>query len=258
MKYFPYRWLNIIFACTGLLFLLSNTDKWNSRERESQDISGQSHHSSAASKEGFENPIVALEKLNPSFAERSEHPLLICAGYGHTGTRSLEAALKILGLRTAHWSKVSKELVLSGGHEKFDYNFRIFDTVDAVLDIPIPEFFIELLIAYPNSKVLLTVRDWKKWVQSVGVNRSSSQDIRSCYEKLNPRQINVRQVQFGSPCPAPHQLVKRYLLHNRAVIDIVPQHRLEIIDIFHDSDLFSKLAKLTGRAHPQLPFPHIH
>jgi hypothetical protein len=234
-------------------------DKMSSTEEERHYLPKQfSSSSTQFSKGGFENPIIALEKLNPSFGKKSKHPLLICAGYGHTGTRSLEAALELMGLRTEHWSKISKELVLSGGHEKYDYNFHIFNNVDAIIDIPIPEFFIEILISYPNSKVLLTVRDWKKWIHSIGVNRSSSQQIRDCYEKLNPRQIKVRQIQFGSPCPAPHQLVKRYLLHNRAVIDIVPQNRLEIIDIFHDTDPFSKLSKLTGRLHPQVPFPHVH
>ena len=40
---------------------------------------------------------------------RSQHPLIVCAGLGTTGTSALDRALGTLGLRTAKWTHVTAQ-----------------------------------------------------------------------------------------------------------------------------------------------------
>lgn len=203
----------------------------------------------------FVSPLDAIQELNPT-RRPSEHFLLICAGFGHTGTRSLEEALKLMGMRTAHWSTDIKGMVYSGSHELANSSFARFDHVDAVIDIPVPEFFMEMMLSYPRSKVLLTVRNPRKWMQR-HVNRTTNGQLAACHKKLNPRQANIRTIVLGAACPSPMQMLKRYLLHNRAVVSVVPPDKLEVLDIFNDPDPFAVLARATGRPHPGVPFPHV-
>ena len=91
----------------------------------------------------FMNPLDFLPKFLNKSSTAADHELIICAGFGHTGTRSISKYLKKnYGMRSHHYDSLSVAMVKGHGLELEDFNWSIYDNVDAVSDIPIPEFFV--------------------------------------------------------------------------------------------------------------------
>lgn len=98
---------------------------------------------------------------------------VIGAGFGRTGTASLKAALEMLGLGPCHhmfevlrdpqqieaWSRVVHE-----GNRDWD---AIFARFQSACDWPSAAYYRDLVGAYPEAKVILTVRDAEGWYDSV-------------------------------------------------------------------------------------------
>ncbi len=98
---------------------------------------------------------------------------IIGAGFGRTGTMSLKVALEELGFgpcyhmsevfqhpnHVAHWQAAA-----SG--KTINWN-AIFANYQSTVDWPSCAFYEELMRAYPNAKILLTVRDPQNWYESV-------------------------------------------------------------------------------------------
>src|SRR5262245_33965776 len=98
---------------------------------------------------------------------------LIGAGLGRTGTLSLKAALERIGYRPCyhmievltaperaqHWLGRAQD----GTH---DWD-TIFAGYRATVDWPAAAFWRELLVRYPDAKVLLSRRDADRWYDSV-------------------------------------------------------------------------------------------
>mmetsp|Transcript_34366 Transcript_34366/g.41523 ORF Transcript_34366/g.41523 Transcript_34366/m.41523 type:complete len:266 (-) Transcript_34366:56-853(-) len=97
---------------------------------------------------------------------------VIGAGLGRTGTKSLQAALDMLGYKTYHfplpahaetWArfaegKASSDEVLE---------MVVGDGYTATCDNPPADIYLEQLTKYPNAKVVLTIRDsGSKWARS--------------------------------------------------------------------------------------------
>ncbi|MCY1079359.1 sulfotransferase family protein [Archangium lansingense] len=97
---------------------------------------------------------------------------LIGAGFGRTGTKSLQAALEELGLRRCYHMT---ELANNPSHvdhwadavagRPVDWK-RLFQGYEATVDWPGCTFYKELMVAFPDAKVLLSVRDPEKWYES--------------------------------------------------------------------------------------------
>lgn len=97
---------------------------------------------------------------------------LIGAGFGRTGTKSLQAALEELGLKPCyHMTSV----VENPEHTQLWYDAargkpvdwkRLFQGYQATVDWPGCTFYKELMEVFPDAKVLLSVRDAEKWYES--------------------------------------------------------------------------------------------
>jgi hypothetical protein len=97
---------------------------------------------------------------------------IIGAGFGRTGTLSLQTALEELSFGPCyHMLEVFKH----PGHikqwqaaaEGKPVNWRAFlDGYRAGVDYPLAGFYRELMAAYPDAKVILTVRDPDRWYES--------------------------------------------------------------------------------------------
>lgn len=97
---------------------------------------------------------------------------VIGAGFGRTGTLSLKAALEELGFgpcyhmkeALAHpshlffWNAASKGKAVDWKQHFLPYQ--------ATVDWPACKFYKELMLEYPDAKVLLSVRDPEKWYDS--------------------------------------------------------------------------------------------
>ena len=97
---------------------------------------------------------------------------VIGAGFGRTGTMSLKAALEELGYGPCyHMSEVFEhpkhvewwEAATRG--EAVDWE-ELFAGYQTSVDRPGAAFYKELMEAYPEAKVLLSVRNPQKWYES--------------------------------------------------------------------------------------------
>lgn len=98
---------------------------------------------------------------------------IIGPGFGRTGTNSLKVALEHLGFGPAHHMFEVRdhpeqlpawEALADGGRPDWDAVFRGYR---AQVDWPGARFWRELADYYPDSKVILTVRDADDWFDSV-------------------------------------------------------------------------------------------
>lgn len=90
---------------------------------------------------------------------------ILGVGLSKTGTSSLHEALQALGYTAIHHDRERLNHTLDGSDNRPD--FRVYDDVDAVTDIPSAYFYRELLAAYPMCRAVLTVRDVEAWWKSV-------------------------------------------------------------------------------------------
>lgn len=98
---------------------------------------------------------------------------IIGAGFGRTGTLSLKAALEELGFGPCyHMSEVFAhpdhiafwQAAADGESINWD---TIFENYHSAVDWPSCAFYEQQMRAYPDAKVLLSVRDPEKWYESV-------------------------------------------------------------------------------------------
>lgn len=98
---------------------------------------------------------------------------IIGAGLGRTGTDSVQAALERLGFGPCHHMKelfVNPSSIrgwldaATGGPADWD---QLLAGYGSAVDWPSVSFWRELAAAYPQAKVLLTVRDPQRWYDSV-------------------------------------------------------------------------------------------
>jgi hypothetical protein len=199
---------------------------------------------------------------------------ILGVGLGRTGTMSLTVALRRLGFRTMHYDRVRLNDILDGSNPNPD--FRRYDDLDAVTDIPSAYFYRELLEAYPEAKAILTVRDVDDWWRSIErhVNvlfpykppklfgYDSRQRALGASPRTDPGAENhfkmlLLNMVYGSTIALEYLYKKKYLDHNASVVNDVPPERLLVMDITA-GDGWAKLCAFLGAPVPDLPFPHVH
>jgi len=98
---------------------------------------------------------------------------VIGAGFGRTGTNSLKVALEELGFEKCyHMIEVMKNPshmrqwtnIIENGQVDWE---SLFNGYQAAVDWPASAYYKELIAAYPDAKVILTVRDPERWHESV-------------------------------------------------------------------------------------------
>lgn len=187
---------------------------------------------------------------------------------------SLTLALRRLGMRAMHYDRVRLNDILDGTNPSPD--FRRYDDVDAVTDIPSAYFWRELLEAYPEAKAILTVRDVDDWWRSVErhVNvhfpyrppklfgydsrrRALGDSPLTDPGADNHFKMLLLNTVYGSTIALEYPYKKKYLDHNASVVQDVPAERLLVMDITA-GDGWEKLCVFLGLPVPDLPFPHEH
>jgi hypothetical protein len=174
----------------------------------------------------------------------------VCAGLNKTGTTSLSRALTYLGFSVLHYDRERLNPVVHGTTPEPD--FRVYDDVDAVLDVPAAFFFEELLAAYPQSKCILTLRDEDAWWQSIR-KHFNERDVTDDPVSFTWR---VRSITYGAPRATEFLYRKRYRQHLDRVRAVVDPERLLELDVTAP-DAFVHLARFVGKTiDPSTPFPH--
>jgi hypothetical protein len=180
------------------------------------------------------------------------------AGLSKTGTTSLQKAFDILGYKTLgfHTDRL-QDAVVEG---RADANFRVYDDLDAVFDLPVAHFYAELAEAYPDAKFILTLRDEDDWWPSIK-NHFAHRPVKypRLFDLPKRRKYKIfrkalRERVYGDASPRETLYRQRYREHNARVQTLLPPERLLVMNIMQ-GDGWDKLCGFLDVPKPEQPFP---
>ena len=192
---------------------------------------------------------------------------VICAGYGKTGTKSITKALRHLGFTVFDWEEQMFDFldhwvdVFQNG-AKPDVK-RVYQNADVCVDIPGYFFFEEILEAFPDCKVILSVREPEDlWIESLVRQLDSLDTLRSdVVFMLSETDRKMRYIYdsflnaaYGScNTKSTYVLRKRYRIHNHRVKSIVPADKLLVYSVKQG---WKPLCDFLECEVPTVAFPH--
>ncbi len=200
---------------------------------------------------------------------------VIGAGLPRTGTLTQKVALEMLGFAPCyHWVDVLADLDRVAIWEKAmdgqaDWP-QIFGESRATVDWPGGYFWRELMDAYPDAKVLLSVRNPQSWEPSfretiwdMGHGETLLNLLSSARALVDPqwqRYVGFVERMFWSPegtfagdHERPEQMIEAMVAHNEEVKRTVPAERLLV---WEPADGWEPLCEFLEVAVPAEPLPH--
>ena len=196
---------------------------------------------------------------------------IIGAGFGRTGTSSLQAALEQLGFaKCYHMTETMK----NPSHAQFwadvfaqkevDWD-AFFVEYQSTVDWPGCTYYKELMEQYPDAKVLLSVRDPEHWYEST---RKTIYPIRNSLlikmiELFVPhmRMMNpvitgsIWQGTFDNRFEDKEYAIGVYNRHIEEVKAYVPAERLLVYNV---KEGWGPLCRFLSVDVPDIPFPHLN
>jgi len=190
---------------------------------------------------------------------------IIGAGFGRTGTVSLKQAFEHLGYPCYHMQEVMKAYgrghveqwdALLTGQSDIDWEI-LFAGYEATVDFPACVFYHELMDAFPDALVVLSVRDPQKWWKSFSKLLAMTSKTRyfnfiPMFRKFGAMNVNLVEYVF-SGMPDEARAIERYLQHIEEVKATVPEKRLLVYSV---ADGWEPLCRFLGAPVPNIPFPH--
>jgi hypothetical protein len=202
---------------------------------------------------------------------------LIGAGLPRTGTLSQKVALEMLGLAPcyhmvnvlADLDKVRQWCRALDGDAQWE---EIFEDSQATVDWPGSYFYAELVEAYPDAKVLLSVRDSEGWERSMRetiwgmfygdilIRDLSSARVRVDEEWRAFIELMLEMWKRGGLIDngaetTPESMRAAMERFNQQVQDTVPSDRLLVWSV---SDGWEPLCEFLELPVPDTPFPHLN
>lgn len=207
----------------------------------------------------------------------SSYPQVIVAGMPRTGTESIKRALEILygnGARAYHMTEVlnrPKHLEiwsdLAFGRRQVDQLDwkQLLDGYIATTDMPCAYYFKELTEAFPDAKVVLTLREESKWFESycrllAAIHRFRFLRFLPPLNRYWPYGTKLQQIIFGDNAfdesgPVREVVIDAYRRHNERVRkSIAPNRLLE----FNVQQGWKPLCEFLELDVPQSDFPHLN
>ena len=183
---------------------------------------------------------------------------VFCLGLSRTSTKSLTKALNILGINVIHYpiDKVTHYELIHG-----HYNFTILQDYDGISDITVSPYYRELDQLFPNSKFILTIREKKKWLESLRKHwedRAPYDDPKQTETHLKIRRF-LRAAVYGIYTFNEQRLSNVYDVYHKEVLDYFKDRPedLLVIDITKGEG-WEKLCPFFGKNSLDAPFPHVN
>lgn len=190
---------------------------------------------------------------------------VIGAGLGRTGTLTLKTALERLGFSPCHhmvevfahpeqrefWRRAAEG-------EAVDWE-EIFAAYQASVDWPSCHFYRQLADRYPDAKVILSLRDPRRWYESMSETILKAIALQSQAAEADPAQreanrfieaIIVEQTFGGDFSEA--NVIAAFERHNAQVRATIPPERLLVFEAAHG---WEPLCRFLGVPVPDTPFP---
>jgi hypothetical protein len=186
---------------------------------------------------------------------------VIGVGLGRTGTLSLKVALEILGFKPCYhmvevWASppaIADWLEAANGRPNWQ---KVFDGFRATVDYPGCHFWRELTAAYPNAKVVLTVRDPASWFESTQTTILSPR-MRERVAASPAAEFLEKTVwsEFGSGMHDRDHMIAAFERHSAEVRGAIPPDRLLVLEV---SQGWQPLCEFLGVPVPSKPFPRLN
>lgn len=195
---------------------------------------------------------------------------VIGAGFGRTGTASMKAALDRIGFGpTYHMLEIIAEpdrvkawarVVVDGEHPDWH---EIFAGFRSTVDWPGAAYWRELSAAFPEAKVVLTVRDPERWYESA-YNTIYQFALRAPgFDFGGPAVAELRPTvakmiwdgAFGGRFADKAHAIRVFEEHNAAVQAALPADRLLV---YRAGDGWGPLCDFLGADVPAEDFPHVN
>ena len=203
---------------------------------------------------------------------------IVCAGLSKTGTKSLAKALRILGFTVYDYDEHEQfhleqwfDIYCEGKSPDFT---SMYKDIDAVTDLLPAFWFQEIYEAFPDSKVILTLRDneevWaQSWVEQNEIiqghggllNRILLKALLIASWIRGKRSILKVFKLFDPVCYAAYGSVnskstvlfkKKYREHNERVQAVIPKEKLLIYNVKQG---WKPLCEFLGCDAPEIEFP---
>ena len=186
---------------------------------------------------------------------------VIGVGLGRTGTASLKVALEQLGFGGCyHFGEIGKNLShagqwlsAAGGNPDWE---RIFEGFGAAVDYPVCNFWEELAEAYPEAKIILTVRDANNWFDSVYTTIFSPMFI-DWFKKGPSWEFFKNTVlrDFGEKVHERNFMVPYFEQRNASIKQTISDERLLVYEVKQG---WEPLCNFLGLPIPDEPFPRVN
>ena len=192
---------------------------------------------------------------------------IIGPGFGRTGTKSLKEAFEVLGFGPCHRmyevldnldSQLPHWQALAGG-EAVDWS-AVFDGYHSQIDWPGANYWRETMVAFPDAKVVMSVRPPEKWWASFSktigklLDRYQSLDFPPhIVELLDVNHALVGNDVFGGNFGDKDTAIAAFEQRLAEVRAEVPADRLLVFDV---AEGWEPLCAFLDMPVPDMDFPH--
>ncbi|MBV9962517.1 MAG: hypothetical protein JO072_09750 [Parafilimonas sp.] len=200
---------------------------------------------------------------------------VIGSGVGRTGTHSLKLALEQLGFGPCyHMEELLRNpdrLVYfkqAENGEAVDWN-KLFDGYNSAVDYPVARYYKQVITAYPNAKIIHTIRDAESWYNSAmetifwatkpSVGRMLKMVIRMPFSPAIRERFPVLIYDgklmdsiFGKNLKDKQEVIKRYNAINAETLNFLPKDRSLVYEVKQG---WEPLCNFLNVPIPSVPFP---
>jgi hypothetical protein len=179
-------------------------------------------------------------------------------GLSKTATTSLCAAFRVLGYEAWHWNSAHTAKAI--WREMSEGNRSpTLERYEMLCDLPIPVLYKKLDEVYPGSKFVLTIRNEKKWLDSIRRHFDYRANKWRAGWDLDPFTHRIHQILYGQTHFDETVFLDRYRAHNAEVQEYF-KHRPESLLVLHidKGHGYDKLCPFIGKPVPGTPFPYMN
>jgi hypothetical protein len=200
---------------------------------------------------------------------------VIGTGMGRTGTHSLKMALEQLGFtKCYHMVELFNNPAGLSCFEKAEAGEAAdWDTLflgyTSAVDYPVARYYKQLIVKYPEAKIVHTMRDpesWYKscvqtifWASKPSPARILNMMVKMPFSPVLRKRLPVLKYngkmldnEFGSDLLNKNEVIKRFNARNEEVLNTVPKERLLVYNV---KEGWGPLCSFLNIALPATPFP---
>lgn len=200
---------------------------------------------------------------------------IIGAGFGRTGTKSLQLALETLGYGKCYHMEALfrnpegvKQWTSAYNEESVDWD-TLFKDYQSIVDFPGSIYYKELFKQYPDAKVILSVRDPEKWYQSalstifafdpgpaiklkLLLKMPFSATARNFFKVIQLNDKSIWGKFFEGKFKDKSYAINKFNSHIEEVKKVIPKNQLLI---FEAKDGWEPLCEFLGKPIPNTDYP---